>query len=176
MLRKSNSARAGSAADDTIDPGASKRSWAVMRARLRQGREPIFGAAAVEPPPATTSQASRDGGRPAAAEHSGRPAEPTPPAEARSRTRRIRSLRSPSPRLRTARTAPAVDLVCAGRCLSVAPQGGTSRRRRALSPARRVRSILSQPHQPGPPSTFVMIHQLSPRAKLLLPLRQLNAP
>ena len=46
MLRKSNSARAGSSAGD------NKPSWAAMRARLRQGREPIFGAAEVEPPPA----------------------------------------------------------------------------------------------------------------------------
>ena len=51
MLRKSSSARTEKGAADSGKDGG-KRSWAAMRARLRQGREPIFGAAAVEPPPA----------------------------------------------------------------------------------------------------------------------------
>jgi uncharacterized protein len=64
MLRKPDSARAGQPAADHT-PDAGKRSWATVRARLRQGREPIFGAAAVEPPPAAKGgpAAGRDGDR-----------------------------------------------------------------------------------------------------------------
>jgi uncharacterized protein len=58
MLRKSNSARPGSSGGDR------KPSWAAMRARLRQGREPIFGAADVEPPPAAGGATNRDGSGP----------------------------------------------------------------------------------------------------------------
>jgi hypothetical protein len=56
------------------------RSWAAMRARLRQGREPIFGAATVEPPaPARANPAAgRDGARASGAERAGRPAAPAP--------------------------------------------------------------------------------------------------
>ena len=49
MLRKGSARGAPPEADKTADNG---RSWAAMRARLRQGREPIFGAPAGEPPPA----------------------------------------------------------------------------------------------------------------------------
>jgi uncharacterized protein len=86
MLRKSNSARTGHpVADHTTDTGG-KRSWAAMRARLRQGREPIFGAPVVEPPPPVKASAAagRDGDRGPVPERS-RQAEATPaPAHARS--------------------------------------------------------------------------------------------
>ena len=51
MLRKPSSARTEKGAADSANDTGGKRSWAAMRARLRQGREPIFGATAVEPPP-----------------------------------------------------------------------------------------------------------------------------
>ena len=50
MLRKSSSARGAPPEPDKTADGS--RSWAAMRARLRQGREPIFAAPAGEPPPA----------------------------------------------------------------------------------------------------------------------------
>jgi uncharacterized protein len=69
MLRKSDSAGPGQpAAEHTPDTGG-KRSWEAMRARLRQGREPIFGAAAVEPPPPAK-------GGPAAGRHGDRASAP----------------------------------------------------------------------------------------------------
>jgi uncharacterized protein len=79
MLRKSNSAPAGRpAADHTTDAAGGKRSWAAMRARLRQGREPIFGAEVVEPPPPANPgpAAGRDGNRGSAPASPGQPTEP----------------------------------------------------------------------------------------------------
>ena len=68
MLRKSNSARAGNgAAQSTNEPAGGKRSWAAMRARLRQGREPMFGATEVEPPPPAAVESPRDNGSSGAA-------------------------------------------------------------------------------------------------------------
>jgi uncharacterized protein len=78
MLRKPNSARAGQpAADHTTDTGG-KRSWAAMRARLRHGREPTFGAAAVEPPPRANAGpvAGRSGDRGSAPASSAKHPEP----------------------------------------------------------------------------------------------------
>jgi DNA helicase HerA-like ATPase len=77
MLRK-NSARPGqTAADQTTDTNGGKRSWAAVRARLRQGREPIFGAAVVEPPPPAKASpaAGHHGHQASAAESSARQAE-----------------------------------------------------------------------------------------------------
>jgi hypothetical protein len=74
MLRKSNSARTEKgAADSAKDSAGAKRSWAAMRARLRHGREPIFGETADEPPPAkpASTEARKDAGA-AAAEPFGR--------------------------------------------------------------------------------------------------------
>jgi uncharacterized protein len=72
MLRKSNSVRTErGGADQAQDTGGGKRSWAAMRARLRQGREPIFGATAIEPPPAKPADARKEAGPSSAA--SGRP-------------------------------------------------------------------------------------------------------
>src|SRR5918992_4613003 len=78
MLRKSDSAPAGRpAADHTTDTTGGNRSWAAMRARLRQGREPTFGTAAVEPPPpAHPAPAGREGNRASAPASPGKPAEP----------------------------------------------------------------------------------------------------
>ena len=78
MLRKPNSARTGQSAADHSTDGGGKRSWAAMRARLRQGREPIFGAAAVEPPPPVNAgpAAGRGGDRAAAPAASARQPEP----------------------------------------------------------------------------------------------------
>jgi Helicase HerA, central domain len=80
MLRKSNSTRAGQPAADHSDTGG-KRSWAAMRARLRQGREPMFGVAAVEPPPAVDMAAApgRDGNRRSGPASSAKHAEPARP-------------------------------------------------------------------------------------------------
>jgi DNA helicase HerA-like ATPase len=87
MLRKSSSARAGQSATDTTTETSGNRSWAAMRARLRQGREPIFGAATAEPPaPARGAGATgtRDSARAPAPERSSRPAAPGPaPADPR---------------------------------------------------------------------------------------------
>ena len=87
MLRKSNSARSGQpAADHTTDTGG-KRSWAAMRARLRQGRDPSFAAAAVEPPLATKSAtaAGHDSREASPSERPVKQAEPArAPAHARS--------------------------------------------------------------------------------------------
>jgi DNA helicase HerA-like ATPase len=85
MLRKSSSARAGQSAADNTTETAGKRSWAAMRARLRQGREPIFGAATVEPPAPARASATgtRDGARAPTLERSGPVAAPSPaPANA----------------------------------------------------------------------------------------------
>jgi len=75
MLRKPSSARTEKgAADSTKDTTGGKRSWAAMRARLRQGREPIFGAAAVEPPPAKPGPTeARHAAGPSAAAAAARP-------------------------------------------------------------------------------------------------------
>jgi hypothetical protein len=81
MLRKSNFTRAGQPeADQTTDTGG-QRSWAAMRARLRQGREPIFGAAAVEPPTPVDADAGagREANRSPAPASPGSQAEPPPP-------------------------------------------------------------------------------------------------
>ena len=84
MLRKSNSARSGQPAADQTSDTVGNRSWAAMRARLRQGREPMFGAAALEPPPAKAATAAAHDGR-EPSERSARQAEPTrAPADARS--------------------------------------------------------------------------------------------
>ena len=86
MLRKSNSGRAGQSGAETTDAAAGKRSWAAMRDRLRQGREPLFGTATVEPPAfgRSSAAAGRDGDRAPAPERSAVPAGPaTTPAEVR---------------------------------------------------------------------------------------------
>jgi uncharacterized protein len=87
MLRKSNSGRAGQSGAETTDGAAGKRSWAAMRDRLRQGREPLFGTATVEPPAfgRSSAAAGRDGVRAPAPERSAVPAgSATTPAEVRS--------------------------------------------------------------------------------------------
>ena len=87
MLRKSNSGRAGQSGPETTDAAAGKRSWAAMRDRLRQGREPLFGTATVEPPTfaKASGTAGRDGDQAAAAERPAMPAGPAaPPADVRS--------------------------------------------------------------------------------------------
>ncbi|HEX6114622.1 MAG TPA: ATP-binding protein [Geminicoccaceae bacterium] len=84
MLRKSSSAQGAPPQADDTDGG--KRSWAAMRARLRQGREPIFGAPAVEPTPVKPSPGTSAplGHKAPASERSAKPAAPTPaPAPAR---------------------------------------------------------------------------------------------
>src|SRR4029453_8903120 len=72
MLRRSNSGRAGQSGAESTDAAAGKRSWAAMRDRLRQGREPLFGAATVEPPTfgRSSAAAGRDGDRTPAPERS----------------------------------------------------------------------------------------------------------
>jgi hypothetical protein len=85
MLRKSNSGRAGQSGAETTDAAAGKRSWAAMRDRLRQGREPLFGTATVEPPTfgRSTAGAGRDDDRAPVPESSPVQTAPAPtPADA----------------------------------------------------------------------------------------------
>jgi hypothetical protein len=83
MLRKSSSGR--SAPPEADKTAGGSRSWAAMRARLRQGREPIFGGPAGEPPPAPkpTPATSPLGHKAAVPERAAKPAAPTSaPAQA----------------------------------------------------------------------------------------------
>ena len=103
MLRKSNSGRAGQSGAETTDAAAGKRSWAAMRDRLRQGREPLFGTATVEPPTfgRSSGAAGRDGDRAPAPERSALQAGPAvPPADVRTVGEPMRWLRSTSRPLR----------------------------------------------------------------------------
>ena len=84
MLRKSSSGR--SAPPEADKTAGSSRSWAAMRARLRQGREPIFGGPAGEPPPAAkpTPATNPLGHKATVPERTAKPAGPTSaPAQAR---------------------------------------------------------------------------------------------
>jgi uncharacterized protein len=84
MLRKSSSARGAPPEADKTTGGS--RSWAAMRARLRQGREPIFDAPAGEPPPAgkPAPATSHLGHKAPPLERSAKPAVPaSAPAQAR---------------------------------------------------------------------------------------------
>src|SRR5688572_25889901 len=76
MLRKSSSGRGAPPEADKTAGGS--RSWAAMRARLRQGREPILGDAAGEPPPAAKSTPATNslGLKTALSERPARPAGP----------------------------------------------------------------------------------------------------
>ena len=84
MLRKSSSARDAPPEADKTAGGS--RSWAAMRARLRQGREPIFGTSDGHPPPAAkpAPAASPPGHKAAALERPAKPPmSPSTPAQAR---------------------------------------------------------------------------------------------
>jgi DNA helicase HerA-like ATPase len=82
MLRKSSSAR--DAPPEADKSAGSSRSWAAMRARLRQGREPIFGAPEGHAPAAKPAPSPGGLGHKAPPERPAKPTAPGPvPAPAR---------------------------------------------------------------------------------------------